>query len=391
MLLVAPFLAGILPTRLFPERQQTVGLTWLTGLLLSFCISQPIAIGCMMGILYDSFPVYVKIYGICMLFLALSGIVTIAVLIIRTKSLRTAFYRLFPGHGAEELADFLHPRRDVARMDSRPAKSEYLYKIAFLILLGLQLVMAVLYVPFDGDDAYYVVQSVLADQTDTMNRILPYTGYSTALDFRHALATWPLWIAFVSRITGIHAAIMAHTILPIILIPAHYFVASLIGLHLFRRRRDLNLLFLCFLCLLSLYGNVSIYTPETFFLMRTWQGKALVGSLTIPLLCYVLLLFAASEKNAAWVQESGRERYCRWLLLWMVNITSGFFSTSGILLIAMMLALGMTFVLLCTGWKREGMRFRTILWHKIRILILSGITCIPNAILVLMGLKLRPW
>jgi hypothetical protein len=48
-------------------------------------------------------------------------------------------------------------------MDSRPAKSEYLYKTAFLILLGLQLVMTVLYVPFDGDDAYYVVQSVLAD------------------------------------------------------------------------------------------------------------------------------------------------------------------------------------------------------------------------------------
>ena len=107
MLLVAPFLAGILPSRCFPERQQTVGLTWLMGLLLSFCISQPIAIGCMMGILYSSFPVYVRIYGICMLVLSLSGVAYIVYLIIRFRSLRTAFYRLFPGHGAEELADFL--------------------------------------------------------------------------------------------------------------------------------------------------------------------------------------------------------------------------------------------------------------------------------------------
>lgn len=391
MLLVVPFLTGILPARCFPERQQTVGLTWLTGLLLSFCISQPIAIGCMMGILYDSFPVYVMVYGISMLILSLAGVACMVYALIRTGSLRAAFYRLFPGHGAEELADFLHPRRNVTRMDNRPAKSEYLYKVIFLILIAAQIVMAELFVPFDGDDAYYVVQSVLADQANTMNRILPYTGYSTALDFRHALATWPLWIAFVSRITRIHAAIMAHTILPVVLIPAHYFAVSLVGLHMFKRRRDLNLLFLIFLCLLSMFGNVSIYTPETFFLMRTWQGKALVGSLVIPLLFYVLILFASAEKGAAWIDESRRERCYPWILLWLTNITAGFFSTSGILLTALMLALGMGFVLLCAGWSREGVTVRMIVWHKIKVLFLAGLTCLPNAILVLMGLKLRPW
>ncbi|MBR5116088.1 MAG: hypothetical protein IK096_03385, partial [Lachnospiraceae bacterium] len=258
-------------------------------------------------------------------------------------------------------------------------------------LVVFQLVMALLFVPFDGDDAYYVVQSVLADQADTMNRILPYTGYSTALDFRHALATWPLWIAFVSRISGIHAAIMAHTILPVVLIPAHYFVLSLIGLHLFKRRRDLNLLFLCFMCLLSMFGNVSIYTPETFFLMRTWQGKALIGSMVIPLLCYVLLLFASSERGVAWMAESRRERRYPWIFLWLTNIAAGFFSTSGILLTAMMLALGIVFILLCSGWKREGVSLKAILWHKVRVLFFSGLTCVPNAILIVMGLKLRPW
>ena len=76
--------------------------------------------------------------------------------------------------------------------------------------------MAFAYASFDGDDAYYVVQSVLADQTGVLNRIRPYTGLSTDLDIRHALATLPLWIAYVARMTGIHATIVAHTLLPLI-------------------------------------------------------------------------------------------------------------------------------------------------------------------------------
>ncbi len=64
--------------------------------------------------------------------------------------------------------------------------------------------------PLTGDDAYYVVQSVLADQTGVLNRIRPYTGLSTDLDIRHALATLPLWIAYVARMTGIHATRRIH-------------------------------------------------------------------------------------------------------------------------------------------------------------------------------------
>ena len=52
---------------------------------------------------------------------------------------------------------------------------------------------------FDGDDSYYVVQSVLADQTGVLNRIRPYTGLSTGLDVRHAFASLPLWEAYVAR------------------------------------------------------------------------------------------------------------------------------------------------------------------------------------------------
>ncbi len=61
-----------------------------------------------------------------------------------------------------------------------------LFWLLFLASVGYQMYMAFAYASFDGDDAYYVVQSVLADQTGVLNRIRPYTGLSTDLDIRHA-------------------------------------------------------------------------------------------------------------------------------------------------------------------------------------------------------------
>lgn len=40
--------------------------------------------------------------------------------------------------------------------------------------------------------------------------------------------------------------------------------------------------------MLMIFGNISIYTPATFFLMRTWQGKSMLTSIIFPA---ILLIF----------------------------------------------------------------------------------------------------
>ena len=102
--------------------------------------------------------------------------------------------------------------------------------------------MALTHASFDGDDAYYVVQSVITDETDTLYRILPYTGFSTSLDMRHAMAVFPIWIAYLARMTGIHATIVSHSILPLVLIPLTYLIYYEIGKVLFKEKEDLELL-----------------------------------------------------------------------------------------------------------------------------------------------------
>lgn len=59
------------------------------------------------------------------------------------------------------------------------------------VLLLVQLVLAVLMVYGDGDDAYYVAISAAAEESGRMYQKIPYTGMHTELDVRHGLAPFP--------------------------------------------------------------------------------------------------------------------------------------------------------------------------------------------------------
>ena len=171
--------------------------------------------------------------------------------------------------------------RTLVAKKKRPSVETALYWVIAVGLVLFQMYMAYTHEFFDGDDAYYVAQSVIAEQTDVLYRILPYTGLSTALDYRHALAALPIWEAYLARITGIHPAIIAHSVLPLLLIPLTYLVYYRIGMRLFKGAFRKTAVFLILVSLLQIFGNTSIYTNATFFLMRTWQGKSILCNLVL--------------------------------------------------------------------------------------------------------------
>ena len=225
-----------------------------------------------------------------------------------------------------------------------------LFWLLFLASVGYQMYMAFAYASFDGDDAYYVVQSVLADQTGVLNRIRPYTGLSTDLDIRHALATLPLWIAYVARMTGIHATIVAHTLLPLIFIPLTYYVFVQIGRKLFSD---------------GSVKNISIYTNETFFLTRTWQGKSVLANLILLVELWLMLELCAREKNRERQEETGSQ-LSYWLLLAVNHIAAAMMTSMGAFLTALLF--GITALV-------AAIRYRSwsILWK-------TALCCIPNVI-----------
>ncbi len=187
------------------------------------------------------------------------------------------------------------------------AKEYWLWGIFFALLL-FQLFQAVFLAYADGDDAYYVGVAAVTESSDTMYRMIPYTGETTTLDVRHGLAPFPVWIAFLSRLSGCPVAVTAHIVLPLVLIPISYLIYAFVGNRLIKEKKWLPV-FLILLEVLILWGNYSFYTAETFLLTRSRQGKAAVANIMIPFL--FLILFLIGEK----VQEKKKAGMVLWFLL----------------------------------------------------------------------------
>ena len=197
-------------------------------------------------------------------------------------------------------------------------------------LLVFQLIMAVCMTYGDGDDAFYVAVSNITEESNLMYRKLPYTGMTTQLDARHGMAPFPIWIAYLAKISKLPTVSVAHVAVPLVLIPMTYAIFYLIGSKLFGKGRSQLPLFLVFTELLVLFGDYSFYTAENFMIARSRQGKAALGSIIIPML--FLLLMMLMEK----LQENKKISFSFWLMLAAVLTAACLCSTLGALLVCML-------------------------------------------------------
>ncbi|WP_029323119.1 DUF6077 domain-containing protein [Butyrivibrio sp. AE3004] len=337
-LFIVPMGMGFLIQRILPQTKKTIGITFLCGYLVSFAVFEVIGIWCMIKIPYGAFHkcsiVFASVQGVLAIIGYAGKIWDIQREYIKDSNI---FYLMFPGDERAKPEAIISPRTDVRVMKFQYSRESMIYWGLFGAILAFQLVMAVIKAPFDGDDSYYVVESLLAQQTDVMNTILPYTGSSTSLDLRHAMAVFPLWIAFIARMSGIHATIVSHTIMPLLILPLIYLIYLEIGRILFGARQDMLPIYMIFISLMTMFGNTSIYTPETFLMMRTWQGKAMVANFVLPFVFWLFLwMFDDCRKPGfLWKEETkGGLRSIRnstWILLFLLNMASGIMSSMGII------------------------------------------------------------
>ena len=341
-LLLVPFFVGVLFNGILPLVRRTFGITFLLGYLVYFAVFEIIAIPCMLHYVYNAFSYCCRYSLMALVIFAAFGILKSVQMI---KHHGVSFLSLFPGETHATAHELLSPRSDPRMLKLSYSLESKIYWGIFFVLLLIQMVMSVVMSSFDGDDAYYVVESLLAQQADVMNTILPYTGMTTALDIRHALAVITMWIAFIARMSGIHATIVSHSVIPVVIIPLVYLVYVEIGRILFRRRQEVLPVFMVIVSVLMLFGNVSIYTPATFFLTRTWQGKALVCNLVFPLILWVFLWMLEDARRTnifGQAAEKGTESYAEfkeasklhraspWIMLGLINMFAGMCSSMGI-------------------------------------------------------------
>ena len=232
-LLVVPFMVGILFNFILPEMRRTVGITFILGYLIYMAVFEVAAIAAMTNAVYSAFTYCRRSFIVAITILAVLGVAR-AVKVLRAG--RWELLALFPGEAHADVYTLMNPRSDLESYKAHYSTESRVYWGIFIAIMIFQMVMSVVMASFDGDDAYFVVESLLAQEVDVMNTILPYTGTSTALDIRHALAVITMWDAFIAKMSGIHATIVAHSVIPLFVIPLVYLVYIEIARIMFRSR-----------------------------------------------------------------------------------------------------------------------------------------------------------
>lgn len=211
------------------------------------------------------------------------------------------------------------------------------YFVIAAVLILFQLVAASFLAHMDADDAFYVATATTAVQTDTIFSVNPYTGYAYAqLPSRYVLSPFPVFLAVVSSLCGLHPAIMAHLVFPALFIFLAYVVLYQYAGKWFPKEADARGIFMIFCAVIIWFSGYSIYNSENFQMVRIWQGKACMASVFLPLLLYLGLCIVLEK-----------QREYPWILLLLADLSCCLLSSMGI-----MLALVMLVILLFMGLLR---------------------------------------
>ena len=303
-LLIFPFIIGILITnQILKEKCTDLLLTYVCGFICMLAVFYILV----MPLLFFNIPLHILV--ICWSTVML--ILCVCSLILNRKVLKHIF-----------------------RIDFTQFRKNCLLSILIIILVLGQAFVLVRYMHEDADDAFYVANATTSVATDTIFRYDPYTGelFNTYMS-RYVFSPFPIFIALISKLIIIHPTIVAHTVLPAIFIPLSYIILALIGKKLFPQKTEAVMYFLLFLCVLNVFGNVSIYTNSSFLLFRIWQGKAVLANIVIPCIAYF--------SYRAMSDKSGKGE---WLVLFGCVFSACLASSMGIVLAPIILVcLGLIF------------------------------------------------
>lgn len=307
-----PYMAGNLVTRRYDRYQRRADIAYIIGFMVMMTLFELAAVPVIFKVRYGSFRMLFIIYSVMIIAVDVMGtfiwlkdrglagsgknICSVRRGSTAESSIHAARETTIDGiHAARETTnDGIHVGRktikeglNAGKIRKRSIGTRIMWFIVGALFVYM-LVMAISCSWFDGDDAYYVAQSVITQQTGTMYSIQPYRGGSTGLDLRHVMAAFTMWISYVSTASGFHAAIFCHTVLPLVVIPITELIYIEIGRKLLGDKyRDLLPEFILFVMLFQVFGSTSIYTSETFLLTRTWQGKSMVANFLFPLMLWI--------------------------------------------------------------------------------------------------------
>ena len=218
---------------------------------------------------------------------------------------------------------------------------EYITLALLLIVLGTVIVNSVRLYVVDQDDSRFVVTAADMIRTDTLFLADPSTGivydkWSYGVDAaKDIVAPHAVFCAVCARVTFTSETMFMHTVYPVVL----YILAACVFYNLIselikgveslkssKHKEAYALFSVALLFLYAIFQYSAKSTRETVFLIRLWQGKAILAGIIIPALLWVLYrIYRSPEKS-------------NYILLFIVSLAGCLTSSMATLLIPMLLA-----------------------------------------------------
>lgn len=220
---------------------------------------------------------------------------------------------------------------------------------------------------FDEDDSRFIVNAIDIVKTNRILAMDPSTGLPLASNYddfhKDLIGQWASFMAFSSKITGVHVTIFAHTVYPVI---SCFLLLSVLWqlFDLFDTDNKQSFLNKCLMEVIALglysFGYYSLRAPETFTIIRVWQGKASLASIGV-LLIIMAFMIIYREKS-----------YKYGFVVLLLTVLSACLMTSmGVIISGCMIAM-------------YGLAV-SFLRKDIKILLLSAAVCIPVVCLFLIS------
>ena len=153
----------------------------------------------------------------------------------------------------------------------------------------------------DDDDVAYIGAVTTSIDTNTLMYYDAVNGdriTDLTVNEMNRLVTSPqfAFYAALSKLTHVRPAVLCHTLMPPVLTLLFFACFLLVGNELFGGDRKKTGLFTVLTFLICMSSYFSVYTAGTFIMIRSWQGKAQIIGLIIPLVLYLYLRILGRRK-----------------------------------------------------------------------------------------------
>ena len=270
ILIIVPEILGLLVTRFMKNRN--VLLNFLMGYIAQFAVLQLIAV----PMIFLKLQYKVLLYS----WTSIISILTIISFVINFKNIRKNIINFAKNFKVKDIF----------------SKSNILVFLAVLLILT-QVIVSAIFTHNDADDAFYIGTAVTTIHENNMYRVSPENGYYYGqIPSRYILSPFSIYLAIVSSIVRISPVIVAHSVLQPLFISLTYIVYILIAEQLFKKDKNDMSLFLIFLSIIFVFGNISTRTNFTVMFLRIWQGKAILANIILPTL-WLIFSYCIKENN----------------------------------------------------------------------------------------------